>query len=226
MLVRSLILGMVLFSIVACASRAPSLVGVEPLFSSSSNQSPCSVMVQYAFATGTCVNDKPWNFDVDLSQSNDIWRRNELQNLLLARSTELCHRYTQSVTSRTRSGSLALRTAAAVLNGASTIISHQSTANALGATGTAATAIGTDFDDTFGRLVQIAVSGIELGRTRVFLRIRDSQSDSITEYPVTRAINDALRYHAQCDLIQGLENASGSLEDAKAKQRVSNEKAP
>ena len=43
---------------------------------------------------------------------------------------------------------------------------------------------------------------------------RQSARENLIDYPVGRAINDALRYHGVCTLADGLSEAGGAVEAA------------
>ena len=53
--------------------------------------------------------------------------------------------------------------------------------------------------------------GIELARTRIFRNILNGQGSSLINYPLSRAVNDAMRYHGVCNRSDGASESSRAL---------------
>ena len=61
--------------------------------------------------------------------------------------------------------------------------------------------------------IEIALLGIELARTDIFKKVLESANEDLSEYPVNRAINDAMRYHGVCNLQDGLSTSADAVGD-------------
>ncbi len=140
--------------------------------------------------------------------------RNEMQHMLLGTATDRCHEFKRTLYGMTKAG-IGFNALSQLSAAASAIVDHDPTSRAAAAAGTAVGAIGGDFDGYFRETkLAIALSGIELARTRIFKSILEDQNKSLEEYPITRAVNDALRYHNVCTLADGLSESAGAVEAA------------
>ena len=141
--------------------------------------------------------------------------RNNLQHTLLGMATRLCADFRERLYKQTLSP-LYLRTTGSLGKVAAvSLIPHNATADAVSAASEVAGTVAGDIDGYFRETkMNIALSGIELARTRVFKQIVRSAGDDLTAYPVGRAINDALRYHGVCTLAEGLSEAGSAVEAA------------
>lgn len=141
--------------------------------------------------------------------------RNDLQHSLLGMATRLCREFRERLYKQTLSP-LYLRTTGSLGKAAAvSLIPHQATADALGAASEVAGTVAGDVDGYFRETkLNIALAGVELARTRVFKQIIRSRREDLVDYPVGRAINDALRYHGVCTLADGLSEAGGAVEAA------------
>ena len=144
----------------------------------------------------------------------DAGRRNLLQHTLLSIATDECYQFKMRLYGWSRFGILSGGISHA-MSAASAVLPHKATSRAIAAGGSASAAIGGDIDGYFRESkLAVALAGIELARTRVFFQIKEKHDARIDEYPVSRAFNDAVRYHAVCNLPDGLDEASGAVEDA------------
>ena len=157
---------------------------------------------------------------LDLADYSEKERRNQLQHSLLAIATDVCHAYKMRLYGWTRFG-LFSGAVSHLTGAASAITGHKATSRTLVGIGTATGAIGGDFDSYFRQSrLSIALSGIELGRTRVFKQIAREQRKDIDQYPVAQAVNDALRYHQVCNLPEGLSESASAVESATREVRA------
>jgi len=62
--------------------------------------------------------------------------------------------------------------------------------------------------------LNVALSGIERARRRVFIQISKKLEADLVQYPVARAVNDAYRYHSVCTLLDGLIEAANAVKSA------------
>ena len=146
--------------------------------------------------------------------AHQLATRNQIQHAILGRSTFLCNEFKQTLARNSRSYTLTMRTLTHLFTGASTVTKGRHYAKVFSGVGGLSTAIGDDIDAMYGHNVAIALSGIELARTRIFRQILKHQNDSLVEYPLSRAVNDALRYHSVCNLVEGIEESSAAVENA------------
>ncbi len=148
-------------------------------------------------------------FTAGAEDPSPIVRRNELQNVLLGRATEKCTEFKTDLATRIKSGKLRFGMGTQLLAAAGAVVRDELTAKALSATGAATSALGSVYDDVYeAQALNVAMSGIERARTRVFLNIRNDMGKGLEQYPVARAVNDARRYHSVCTLTDGLIEAS------------------
>ena len=145
---------------------------------------------------------------------NPIATRNQIQHAVLARSTSLCNEFKQSLARNSARNAIVTRAAAHVFAAASRVTKGQHYANVFAGIAGVNTAIGTDIEARYGGNVAIALSGIELARTRIFRQILEHQEQDLVKYPLSRAVNDALRYHSVCNLVEGIEESSAAVESA------------
>ena len=68
-------------------------------------------------------------------------------------------------------------------------------------------------EDGYANQLETALLGIEIARTRIFLKILAEQKNNLLDYPLGRAVNDALRYHSVCNLTEGISEASRALSE-------------
>ena len=136
-------------------------------------------------------------------------RRNELQNVLLGIATQKCAEFKTKLGTKLKRDSFRFGMGAQLLGVAGAATVHELTAKALAATGAAAATLQSMYGTTYEvASLNVAMSGIERARTRVFLQLQRSMKKDLLEYPVARAVNDAFRYHSVCTLTDGLIEAS------------------
>lgn len=141
-------------------------------------------------------------------------QRNELQHALLTMATAECHEFKMKLYGWTRVGIFS-GAISHLSSAAATVTGHDVTSRALSGIGSASGGIGSDLDGYFRQSrLSIALSGIELERTRIFKQIDGKRDTSVEEYPVSRAVNDALRYHQVCNLPDGISASGDAVEDA------------
>lgn len=170
-------------------------------------------------------DDSIWQ--IDYSGENLIARRNAMQHEILGVSTDRCNDFKIRLQARPRNHLLTARSVALILTGAAA--ANAAAANAAGemiasnagrltaeytAGAAAVAAFGQILAEAYPDDIQTALLGIELARTDIFMNIRDVWEDSLAEYPLTRAVNDALRYHSVCNLEEGYAAASRATNNA------------
>ena len=151
---------------------------------------------------------------LDLSEITTPEQRNHLQHGLLGMATYHCHRFKMKLYGVTKVDLFA-DSFADLSSAAATVLSHDFDAAVATAVSTVSDSIGGNFGSYFrDSKIEIAMSGIELARTRIFKQITDNKQKPLAAYPVTRAYNDALRYHNVCNLPEGLSASSGAVKAA------------
>ena len=73
-----------------------------------------------------------------------------------------------------------------------------------------------EFNEDFfaNKTIQVITDGLESKRRGIYENILKDREADLTDYPVERAIKDAISYHESCSLIAGLEQAAKSIERA------------
>ena len=157
---------------------------------------------------------------IDLaSAKEDVAARNDLQHTLLGIATERCNKFKTQIFGRTSVG-LVANLFSQFSSATATVISHDLTAKSMSAIGTVTNAVSGDFEKHFAEeRLSLALSGIEVARTRVVKQILRENESNLSVYPVSRAINDVLRYHGVCSLQSGL-NESARLVGAEYKEQM------
>lgn len=154
---------------------------------------------------------------IDTGSITTIQQRNDLQHRLMGMATQLCLDFRTKLYGETKRP-IYLRAAGSLTGVASaSLIPHDMTAEAVRSAGDVVGSVAGDLDGYFRETkMNIALSGVELGRTRLFQQIIRSRQDDLETYPVGRAINDAMRYHGVCTLADGLSESAGAVEAATA----------
>ena len=151
---------------------------------------------------------------LDLADYATPLKRDQLQHALLGMATYRCHLFKMRLYGMTQVDLLA-GSFGDLSSAAATVLSHDFDAAVANAVATVSGSVGTSFESYFrDTKIELAISGIELARTRIFKQISDKKKKPIEDYPVTRAYNDALRYHNVCNLPEGLSATSGAVKEA------------
>ena len=149
----------------------------------------------------------------NMSTDEEDWirRRNELQHTILGLATNECNEYKRSLAARSTFGVAGTSALALLVSAAAGITGGESTTQGLVAGVVALTGISSLIEDKYAGDLAPALTGIEIARTRVFRQIRRSQKKDLINYPLSRAVNDAIRYHSVCSLMEGVAEVSKSL---------------
>ena len=151
---------------------------------------------------------------LDLTSYTTPEQRDHLQHALLSMATYNCHIFKMKLYGVTKVDLFA-NSFADLSSAAATVLSHDYDAAVANAVSTVSGSIGSNFSNYFrDSKIEIAISGIELARTRIFKQIAGNKKKPLADYPVTRAFNDALRYHNICNLPEGLGASSGAVKAA------------
>ena len=148
----------------------------------------------------------------------DIEERNQLQHELLGTATQLCTKFKKELSKRTNISTYTGIVSQALSTGSS-VVRPELASKKVAAGGTVMNYVTDSFEKRFAeQRLSIALSGIEYARTNIFKKILENSEESLTKYPVSRAVNDALRYHDVCSLQAGLDASSRIVADQIAAQ--------
>lgn len=223
MIGRGLITGLVLIVVGMTGCAVPTAVDPLPYYSNYGQDSEildtrelCRLYSRYGFASGNCGNP---DWDVRLFSEAELESvelqsaRNELQNSILSISSSMCRNFRQELEERSRRRLLGSETLALLLSAGAAIGGSEQIAKGLAALAGASTGYGRLIDDGYVSDLGTTQQGIELARRRVFLQIDSQQEKNLLEYPLSRAVNDAIRYHAVCNVSDGKSETSRSINE-------------
>ena len=225
MLGRGLITSLILISVSMGGCAVPTAVDPLPYYRNDgrdgeivSTQELCRLYSRYGFASGNC-EDPDWGVrlfsEADLDSTELQSARNELQNSILSVSTTMCRNFKQTLDRRSRGHSLHSETLALFLSAGAAIGvgGSEQIAKGFAAIAGASTGYGRMIDDRYVNDLETTQQGIELARRRVFQQINSQQEKDLLEYPLSRAVNDAIRYHAVCNVTEGKSETSRSISE-------------
>ena len=162
---------------------------------------------------------EPKEEDCRKTKGMDMAARNELQHELLGTSSQECQRFKNKLYSMTKGG-VVFGAVAQLSSAASSLIRVDRSAGIASSASTVAGAVGSDFDGYFRESkMEIALAGIELARTRVFKQLDGSKGKAVKDYPVSRAVNDAFRYHNVCTLSEGIRESKEAVQSVISKEQ-------
>ena len=166
------------------------------------------------------TNQKREFLEAALSEfPNDRSRRNQVQERILAASNQACAEYKRDLKRLDARSNLILGFLTTATAGAGAIFTGTDTVRALAGTAAILSGARSEFNENYFQAltVQLIVEGIENKRQEIYEEILVARRDTefADEYPVQRAIKDAIAYHDNCSLIAGLQHAALSLERAK-----------
>jgi hypothetical protein len=144
------------------------------------------------------------------------YRRNDLQDRLIAASNQRCGAYLRMLTSSRSQTRMAWGGLAALLSGAASVTTPGSAARVLSAGSTVSGSVLSLYDEAYFSNLTLNVISAGIAKTRegVLRNISEQRDESLSRYPVNRAIADALAYHAACNVVSGLEAAAAATKSA------------
>ncbi|WP_426105454.1 hypothetical protein [Massilia sp. TSP1-1-2] len=161
---------------------------------------------------------------------SEMWkyRRNELQSKLIMASNQRCGLYLREITAAKAQTNMAWGGLSLLLTGAATVVTHVPTVKALAAGAGAATATNALYDQSYFNNLAVGVisAGIAKQREGILIQMGNKSKMSLVEYPVHRAVADALQYHSACNVISGLETAAVATKLAPTQPRVDSSVPP
>lgn len=162
--------------------------------------------------------------------TSEMWKyqRNELQSQLIMASNQRCGLYLREITAAKAQTNMAWGGLSLLLTGAATVVTHVPTVKALAAGAGAATSTNALYDQSYFNSLAVGVisAGIAKQREGILIQIGNKSKMSLVEYPVHRAVADALQYHSACNIISGLETAAVATKLAPTQPRVDSSVTP
>lgn len=153
------------------------------------------------------------------TKEQELYRRNSLQDELIALSNDRCNHYKRVLMSSKNQAGLFWGGTSLLMSGAGAIVTHGATANAFSGVAAAATGINSEYDKAYFNELSINVitSGIDKKRSAILGKIISERKNDLVDYSAHRAISEAIEYHGACSAIAGLSAADSSLQQATAK---------
>lgn len=149
------------------------------------------------------------------------YRRNEMQNRIIAASNQRCGMYIRTLVSVKAQSNTIWGGMAALLSGAASVVTPASLAKSLAAGSTFSNATLNNYNEGYfnNLTVNIIASGITNKRKEIMNEITTKQKSNLVDYTPNMAIADAAAYHASCNILAGLE-AAAMASATKAKQNT------
>ena len=139
--------------------------------------------------------------------------RNNFQHALFGIATSLCSDFRATLANQPKKA-LWVGIVSELLSAASPVISDETRSRVVAAAGSFTSITASEMDGYLDAdKIEIALLGIELARTDIFKKVLESANEDLSEYPVNRAINDAMRYHGVCNLQDGLSTSADAVGD-------------
>lgn len=147
------------------------------------------------------------------------YRRNDLQDRLLAASNQRCGDYLRILTSSNAQTQMTWGGLATLLSGAASVTSPASVAKALAAGSTVSNGVLSMYNEAYfsNLTINVISTGISKRREGILQQLTELRKNTMVDYPVNRAIADALTYHSACNIISGLETAASATNNTNQK---------
>lgn len=156
--------------------------------------------------------------DVDFTKDTAKYqyRRNELQDRLIAASNQRCGAYIRTLVSSKSQTQMGWGGLATFLSGAATVTTPAAAARVLSAGSTISGSFLSLYNEAYFNNLTVTVisSGIAKKREGLLRDMATKKYHELTDYTVNAAISDALNYHAACNMITGLEAAGTAINAA------------
>ncbi len=150
----------------------------------------------------------------ELSDDKKMVRRNQIQERIIAASTQRCSNYKQYLNMVDAQTNFGLGTAAVIAGAAGAIFTAADTARSLAGISAIFSGVRAEFNSDYfaNKTIQVLTDAFSNRRKEIYKTILVSQKSNITQYNVEAAIKDAVHFHSQCSLIAGLEEAALAVE--------------
>lgn len=154
--------------------------------------------------------------DADLASASNryVYLRNNLQDRIVAASNQRCGYYLRQIVSAKAQSQMGWGTLSLLLSGAASVTTPIRSAQILAAGGAAATGVNTLYGEAYFNSLTVSVisAGITKEREAILDRVKEPRKQSLINYPINKAVADAIAYHAACNILTGLETAAGALQ--------------
>ena len=140
--------------------------------------------------------------------------RNELQHAIFHQSNILCKAFKDEFVRKSMRGSVGSESLSILLSAGAVATGHATVAKSLAAAAGASNAVSGLLDDRYVGDADTILLGIEAARTDIFKKTAKGREQDVFEYPINQAVNDAIRYHSVCNMIEGQSAAESAARDA------------
>lgn len=149
------------------------------------------------------------------NKSVNMRLRNQVQDRIVAASNQACAEFKRELKALDARTNFILGSLTTAVAGAGAIFSG-GTSQALSGVASILSGVRAEFNEDYFQMltIQVITDGLEKKRQEIYTKVLDDREKGLTEYPVERAIADAIRYHDNCSLVAGLEQAALSIERA------------
>lgn len=146
--------------------------------------------------------------------------RNDIQDHIIAAANQRCHHWRIYFSKQAEDFQFWSGTVGSAASAAATALTDSDAKSAFSATSSLANAAGTNFSDSYLQSKSLAViyEGIDTKQQSILATIKASRTnaDGVTPaptsaYTLSKAISDALVYHAACSVVAGLQQAADAL---------------
>ena len=218
-----------------CSSLAPNVPhSVEPLWGEDSEgESLCRIYKQHGLlssATGSCSTGE-WKLLLPQIRPGEDGQapdqkqehpsaaqmkvaRDALQHGIFMRSNILCKKFKDEFIRKPARSAFGSEYLSILLSAAAVATNTPDVAKVLAATAGASNAISGLLGERYVGDVDTALLGIEVARTKIFKQTAKGRKENIFKYPISQAVNDAVRYHSVCNLVEGYSAAQTAARNA------------
>ena len=146
------------------------------------------------------------------------YRRNDLQDRIIAASNQRCGAYLRVLVSSKSQNQMGWGSLTTLLSGAATVTTPISAARLLTAGSTVTSGVMGVYNEAYfnNLTVNVISAGIAKHREGLLQYMDAGRGKDMKAYPVNRAIADALSYHEACNIVTGLQAASSATNAADA----------
>jgi hypothetical protein len=141
-------------------------------------------------------------------------QRDRVQDRLIWASESACNDYLVSVRKSFTATNLNLGSATTLFGALGSVITAVDTARVFSGAAAVTSGLRAEYNDVYfsSQAFELVSKAIRSVRERTLKNIRDArQSRSIRDYTLEGAIGDAMRYHATCNVMAGLEEAADAV---------------
>jgi hypothetical protein len=148
------------------------------------------------------------------------YRRNELQDRIIAASNQRCGSYLRVLVASRGQAETLWGSLSVLLGATATAIAHPLTIKAFAAGSTVSSGVLSKYNEAYFQNLTVSVisGGITRQRQEILKAIDAQRTRGLVEYPVNRAVADALSYHSACNVVSGLEAAAAATKGAGSMQ--------